>query len=531
MCTRSFKIIILSIFCLISFVSCNGGDMPMADATGGNGTATAGDGVCGDGVVDAGEECDDGNEDNTDACINNCTMATCGDGIVQAGVEACDDGNEVNDDMCNNGCQFNPYCGDGVVDVGEACDDGDQDDTNVCANDCTQNICNMMGSNKISELKGSSKYFVSSMAFFGDTVVIGDVNFSDAKVYVCQKQAKDWVLVDVLRPFSWEWYFGYSLAFDGNTIVVGAPEQFFSDEGGSPPEGAFDIYNKSENEKWTYTAGFDSNYSSYSGFWGGWDFGRAVAVDVDTIVVAAPHVKSFGSDDQGQVFVYEKNAQDKWEENAKLVPSVEIEGDLKQQYGQALAIDGDTIVVGSPCAHYDGITNEVFVYTKDAKNQWQEVAVFQVDDGVYNYGEFGWSVAIEGDIIVVGAPAVEDERVDAVFVYQRDEISGEWVDDPIQLPVDSMQVSNFGNAVAIKNGVIVAAEQGQLHLFEKNRMGLWNEIAVVPMVPVSVPGSIPSLHLAFDGELIVVAGEEYVGNNEPNRGAVYIYDKDAWVQP
>jgi hypothetical protein len=49
---------------------------------------------CGDGTVNgaAGEECDDGNEDNTDACLDTCVAASCGDGYVQAGVEECDDG-------------------------------------------------------------------------------------------------------------------------------------------------------------------------------------------------------------------------------------------------------------------------------------------------------------------------------------------------------------------------------------------------------------------------------------------------------
>ncbi|MCA9656707.1 MAG: DUF4215 domain-containing protein, partial [Myxococcales bacterium] len=42
---------------------------------------------CGDGVVAAGEECDDGNADNTDACLSTCVLARCGDGVVQAGVE------------------------------------------------------------------------------------------------------------------------------------------------------------------------------------------------------------------------------------------------------------------------------------------------------------------------------------------------------------------------------------------------------------------------------------------------------------
>ncbi len=60
---------------------------------------------CGDGTVQsAHEECDDGNDDNTDSCTNACEAATCGDGFVQEGVEECDDGNTQDGDGCSSTC-------------------------------------------------------------------------------------------------------------------------------------------------------------------------------------------------------------------------------------------------------------------------------------------------------------------------------------------------------------------------------------------------------------------------------------------
>src|SRR5205085_2291265 len=60
---------------------------------------------CGDGHLDAGEACDDGNPIGTDACTNGCTVAVCGDGIVRAGIEQCDDGNQNAGDCCS-ACSF-----------------------------------------------------------------------------------------------------------------------------------------------------------------------------------------------------------------------------------------------------------------------------------------------------------------------------------------------------------------------------------------------------------------------------------------
>ncbi|MBU0767332.1 hypothetical protein KKF55_06190 [Patescibacteria group bacterium] len=64
--------------------------------------------ACGNGRPDLGEECDDGNTVNTDACTNNCTNARCGDGIVQNGQEWCDDGNTEDGDGCGSMCQDCP---------------------------------------------------------------------------------------------------------------------------------------------------------------------------------------------------------------------------------------------------------------------------------------------------------------------------------------------------------------------------------------------------------------------------------------
>lgn len=96
------------------------------------------DDLCGNGVLDSGEKCDDGNRDDNDGCTNACRLATCGDGITETGVEQCDDGNNDDTDGCTPQCTLT-YCGDGVVRKGvEECDDGAMNGTpgDVCESDC-----------------------------------------------------------------------------------------------------------------------------------------------------------------------------------------------------------------------------------------------------------------------------------------------------------------------------------------------------------------------------------------------------------
>ena len=88
------------------------------------------------------EACDlgDANSDAPDAlCRSNCQPARCGDSILDTG-EFCDDGNNDDNDGCTSVCQL-PYCGDGVISIGEDCDDGNTDDSDLCLTSCIAASC------------------------------------------------------------------------------------------------------------------------------------------------------------------------------------------------------------------------------------------------------------------------------------------------------------------------------------------------------------------------------------------------------
>ena len=96
--------------------------------------------VCGDGVKEGTEECDDGNDIAGDGCEPGCVVtAVCGNGTVESG-EVCDDGNTDNGDMCSADCSevtVQPVCGNGTTEGDEQCDDGNDVAGDGCEVDCT----------------------------------------------------------------------------------------------------------------------------------------------------------------------------------------------------------------------------------------------------------------------------------------------------------------------------------------------------------------------------------------------------------
>jgi cysteine-rich repeat protein len=122
--------------------------------------------VCGNGIVEPAEQCDDGNDDNQDGCNVICLFPICGNGLVEefeecdnygqdttgctkdclyircgnkivetANGEQCDDGNHKSGDGCSACCKFEK-CGNDVIDPKEECDDGNNENGDGCSDCC-----------------------------------------------------------------------------------------------------------------------------------------------------------------------------------------------------------------------------------------------------------------------------------------------------------------------------------------------------------------------------------------------------------
>jgi cysteine-rich repeat protein len=92
--------------------------------------------------------CEDGEINTTDTCVgaggdaNGCVFTPiqeCGNGILEA-PEECDDGNTTDGDGCSAFCEIEAFCGDGNLDPGEQCDDGNNDDGDGCSASCAVEV-------------------------------------------------------------------------------------------------------------------------------------------------------------------------------------------------------------------------------------------------------------------------------------------------------------------------------------------------------------------------------------------------------
>ena len=94
--------------------------------------------LCGDGALDMGEVCDDGNTASGDGCRGDCLSdETCGNGSLDPATgEVCDDGNTTSGDGCSSDCRSAEVCGNGTLDAGEVCDDGNRRSGDGCSADC-----------------------------------------------------------------------------------------------------------------------------------------------------------------------------------------------------------------------------------------------------------------------------------------------------------------------------------------------------------------------------------------------------------
>jgi FG-GAP repeat len=295
-----------------------------------------------------------------------------------------------------------------------------------------------------------------AVAVSGSTVVVGE-NCTEiggnpdcdlqhqGVVYVYRRPQNGWSnMVQTAELTASDGYagdlFGESVAIDGDTIVVGALDKayVFVNSAG--------VW-QNQTETAELTDGATGDY-----------FGSSVAVENNTIVVGATGVTVNGNGSQGAAYVFVEPAGG-WLTtaafNAQLTAS---DGAPQDCFGFSVGISGATIVVGAPF-HLDQTgPGETYVFTRP-KNGWTtatETAILtRSPQGPYD--EFGLSVAIDNDTVVVGAQQAVGENKGQGVVDVFVEPSGGWVSSTqtAELASPVAYVQHFGGSVGVFDSEVV----------------------------------------------------------------------------
>ena len=357
--------------------------------------------------------------------------------------------------------------------------------------------------------------FGYSVAIDGNTAVVGapgsNSNAGAAYVFVFTEADDDddgvWSQVAKLTASDGAATdeFGYSVAVDGDTIVVGAhlenandDDQVITDD--VADSGAAYVFTKPESGGWadaTETAKLTAFGAAESD-----EFGISVAVHGETVVVGAhldDHTDGDGDtdDDEGAAYVFTKPGSGGWADATETAKLTASDGTANDKFGISVSLDDDTVVVGAHQPQYEenGANVEVgpgaaYVFTKPATGGWTdntEGTKFTAPDGAAN-DEFGVSVAIDVDAVVVGAHLHDvgaNANAGAAYVFTRDSNSGKW-GQPFKLTASNGHADDgFGNSVAVDGTSAVvgaylddrdnaASDTGSTYVFAR-KLGVWSQ--------------------------------------------------------
>lgn len=314
--------------------------------------------------------------------------------------------------------------------------------------------------------------------------------------------------------------FGATLDVSGSRLAIGSPSD--PDFGGAP--GTVHVYLR-ESGGWAPEAVVTpADSASYD------LFGRAVAMEGDTLVIGAPGAAPNGFD-SGAVHVFERGAGG-WTETVKLTPSGAAAND---RFGGAVAISGDRLAVGAPGRDAGTSGGSVFVFARIAGTWQEEAQLAAADPG--SPRAFGAALALEGSRLLVGAPQHPWNGTFTGSAYVLERVGSSWMPTAQLFASDGEAIDVFGNAVALSGDLAVigapndddvGTNDGACYVYELGAS--WAESAKLTAASGPTAGFLGS-SVAIDGE-VLLAGAPHgdVGGLNAGETLVFRRQADTWTE-
>lgn len=368
----------------------------------------------------------------------------------------------------------------------------------------------------------------TSMDISGDYAVIGisgfDIPFANANVgaiLVLKFENNDWIkdTLIVNPDGGYDDYFGKSVSISGNRIVVGT---VLDDDNGSNSGSASVFELNTGTGIWSLTQKLGSAVSASLD-----NFGETVAIDGDWIAVAATgHDLAWGNAGIVDMFKFEGGS---WVHKTTIEP---ITQQNNLSFGKRLELENDRLIIGVPSFDSGGLNDVGIVYEfENNLDSWglntQIVPAIEV-----NGGEFGESISLEGDVLVVGSPQgiLAGEDYGRFYVFNWNGNTSVWdqahlIDNP-----DGESDDMFGGDVHVHgNRVVVGSsdsgaggflDAGSVYIYEI--LGASIDLKEKLYSPV-VEGNEQFGFTVVSNEDYILVGAPYQDMDEINSGVTDIF--------
>lgn len=377
--------------------------------------------------------------------------------------------------------------------------------------------------------------FANAVAVSGDTMIVGasgydaapttGINIGAAYVFVrnssgvwtqqAQLNAADGAAGDE---------FGYSVAISGETIVVGS----WRSNAPTSNSGAAYVFTRT-GTSWTQQQKLTAADGAADD-----EFGNAVAIDGNTIAVGSHSADQPSGGHAGAIYIFNRSGS-VWTQAQKLIPNgAVLFGDF---LGESVAMSGDTLVAGALGDQEPSRTNRgtVYVYARSG-GAWSQQQKLIVPDSQPST-QLGASVAIDGDTLISGAlgdtPTTSSPNQGAAYVFSRS--GGAWSLQQRLTASDAAMSDFFGWSVAVRGDLAVVgaryddtaagADAGSAYVFRRNN-SVWSEQQKLAAGDAAANDRFGvSAALNLDGTLVVGAADKNLPNGQGNgAGAAYVFN-------
>ena len=298
----------------------------------------------------------------------------------------------------------------------------------------------------------TADFFGGAVALDEDTALVGawgddDHGDDSGSAYILVRSGTSWTEQAklVAADGSAGDMFGYAVALDGDTALVGARED---DDHGTGSGSAY-IFVRS-GTRWSQQAKLTAPDGAAEDL-----LGYSVALVDDTALIGAHGDDDLGSL-SGSAYVFVRSGST-WTEQAKLTAS---EGIPDDRFGYSVALAGDTAFVGARYGGERGVrSGSVYVFVRSGTS-WSEQGELIPADGS-SEGGFGVVVAVSGNLALIGAPYDDDlgTASGSAFLFAR--AGSVWEEQSKLLPSDGGGDGfNFGYAVSLSNDVALIGQPG-----------------------------------------------------------------------